>query len=69
MKNRKVIKEMQQRGWDHAITGKCHLKFTFRESGYSIYYSGTPSDHRAHKNMIALARRVERGQVGACAPA
>lgn len=60
-KHRKLIQMMKKRGWDAAFTGKNHLKFTFQKTGEFIIHPGTASDHRALKNMLARARRVEDG--------
>lgn len=62
MKNRKLIKMMKERGWDHEITKGNHLKFIHKDSGEFIICASSASDHRATKNMLAMARRVEGGR-------
>lgn len=64
MKDRKLIKEMKERGWVPEIKGK-HMKFIHEETGQYIICANTPSDHRAKKNMMAFVKRVEDGRVSA----
>lgn len=59
VKNRDIIKKMKERGWKHTITGKSHIKFVYGRTGAIIIHSGTPSDVRSEKNLLARAKRAE----------
>ena len=65
MKNRKLIKLMQERGWGHELTKNNHLKFIHNTTGEFIICAGSASDHRATQNMLSMAKRVEEGRVSA----
>lgn len=60
MSNRKLIREMKERGWTCETTRGNHLKFTHIPSGEFVHHSCTPSDHRGLKNMMARVKRIER---------
>jgi predicted RNA binding protein YcfA (HicA-like mRNA interferase family) len=59
VKNRAIIKKMHERGWTHSITGKSHIKFVYGKTGAVVIHSGTPSDTRSEKNLLARAKRAE----------
>lgn len=54
---RKLDKIASAQGWELGRTSKGHVKFT-GPAGHTIFYSGTPSDHRSHLNMLAKLRRA-----------
>lgn len=54
---RKLDKIASAQGWDLDRTSKGHVKFT-GPNGQTVFYSGTPSDHRSHLNMLAKLRRA-----------
>lgn len=58
-KHRKLIKEMEERGWAAFKTKKNHIKFVFEQTGAIIILAGTTSDHRSTKNFFSRVRRVE----------
>ncbi|QGH74918.1 hypothetical protein MAL1_00172 [Bacteriophage DSS3_MAL1] len=64
-KNRKLIKQMKERGWRAELTKKNHIRFVFEKTGEFIIHAGTASDHRAVLNMLARAKRVEEGRQAA----
>ena len=39
------------------MTNKSHWRFRAPDGSTTIFFSGTPSDHRAIKNFIARMRR------------
>lgn len=47
--------------WDVDQTKGEHLRWRHRPSGKLVFTGGTPSDHRAFKNIEAMLKRVERG--------
>lgn len=56
---RNLAKLAKEQGWEFGRTNSGHVKFC---SPYSdtppVFYSGTPSDHRSHKNLLAKLRRA-----------
>ena len=56
---RKIIKKVEQQGWEVEHTRKGHIKFRPPNPEFGIIIaSGTPSDHRALKNLVARLRRA-----------
>lgn len=56
---RNLVKLAQKQGWEFGHTNSGHVKFC---SPYSdtppVFYSGTPGDRRAQKNLVAKLRRA-----------
>lgn len=44
---------------DTHITAKSHIRFVYGRTGAIIIHSGTPSDTRSEKNLMARAKRAE----------
>lgn len=55
---RDLIRDALAAGWEIERTGSNHLKF--RRNGKMVIASGTPSDHRAIRNIATDLRRAER---------
>lgn len=49
-----------QHGWKVSLTKKCHLRLTHEKYHTPIITGGTPSDHRAIKNLRAHLKRAMR---------
>jgi hypothetical protein len=60
--HRNLARSLDDLGFDTGLTEKNHLRLTHRDSGRVIYGSGTPSDFRAHRNLMAQVRRLLKGQ-------
>jgi hypothetical protein len=56
----RVIAFAKSLGFSAERTKSGHIKF-IRPGTPSVFFSGTPSDHRAYQNGIAKLRRVDRG--------
>jgi hypothetical protein len=56
---RNLVKLAESQGWEFGRTNSGHVKFC---SPYTteapVFYSGTPGDHRAQKNLVAKLRRA-----------
>ncbi|WP_230854495.1 hypothetical protein [Arthrobacter terrae] len=56
---RNLVRLAESQGWEFGRTHSGHVKFC---SPYSttqpVFYSGTPGDHRAQKNLVAKLRRA-----------
>lgn len=56
---RSVVETALRNGWTVERTKNNHLKFS-HPVGATVFHSGTPSDHRANKNVEAKMRREVR---------
>jgi hypothetical protein len=54
---KEVASALDEQGWKIGLTRKRHLRFE-SPTGLIIYSSGTPSDWRARKNLVAHLRRA-----------
>lgn len=55
-----VIEFAKSLGFVPEFTSSGHLKFT-RPGAPTVFFSGTPGDHRAYHNGLAKLRRADRG--------
>ena len=53
---RRVRQVMRRHGWTIGHTKRGHLRF-IAPDGRKVFAPGSPSDHRAVKNMVAFLRR------------
>lgn len=53
---RALFRDLEQRGWSVEVTGGNHYKLK-GPRGQIVFCPGTPSDHRALKNLKAMLRR------------
>lgn len=54
---RKIVKALQQQGFDVEVTTKQHV-MVYRDGRLVVTFSGTASDWRSMRNGIAKARRA-----------
>lgn len=57
---KRVIAYAESLGFSAERTRGSHIKFT-RPDVPAVFFSGTPSDHRACQNGMAKLRRADRG--------
>lgn len=55
-----VIEFAKSLGFVPEFTNGGHLKFS-RPGAPTVFFSGTPGDHRAYQNGLAKLRRAARG--------
>jgi hypothetical protein len=58
MKTADIVAAARRQGWKVSTTKRGHIKLVPTDPSKPIVVaSGTPSDHRAVRNLLALARR------------